>query len=320
MLAATMMIPAPRVLVLAIAAALALSCGGNAGPGPASGNAAKVVGKPGLAAVNLAWLAGRWVGEGTSEDWVVAGDALIGIGFGSRGSTTVFFEVMIAREIAGALTLTALPGGLKAVDFAADELAEQTVGFANPKNDHPQRIRYHRDREILNVLVDGSNKPESETMAQRVESVPSPELDAVDRRFAADSADRGADSWAETYEPEGALWTRRSGMVAGTEAIRATMARVFEQNSTLDWEPTASGLSPTGDMGFTIGRYRLLRRAGTGDRQQNAERAVYQKLEGGYYVTVWRRQPDGAWRAVFDAGVPDPGFAGAAGTAGAGSE
>ena len=311
MLAGTMMEPTSywRVLVVTMLAAMAVSCGAKAGPGPATTGAAKGVGKPGLAAVNLAWLAGHWAGEGTSETWVVAGDALIGVGFGVRGTHTLFFEVMIAREIDGALTLTALPNGLKAVDFPADELQGQKVGFANPDNHHPQRIRYHRDQEILNVYVGGPNKPESETVAQRVDPVPSPALEEIDRRFAADAAARGADSWAETYEPEGAIWTRRSGFITGTEAIRANMAGVFESDSTLDWEPRASGLSPGGDMGFTTGRYRLLRRAGSGATA--ADKRVYQKLEGGYYVTVWRRQPDGAWRAVFDAGLPDPGIAGA---------
>ena len=63
--------------------------------------------------------------------------------------------------------------------------------------------------------------------------------------------------------------------------------------TTLAWAPAYAGISVGGDFGFTTGPFWARGRDGI----------------LGHYFTVWQRQPDGAWKWIFDAGtnVRDPG-------------
>lgn len=63
--------------------------------------------------------------------------------------------------------------------------------------------------------------------------------------------------------------------------------------TTLDWRPAYAGISRGGDFGFTTGPFLFRGREGI----------------AGHYFTVWKRQDDGSWKWIFDAGtsVSDPG-------------
>jgi len=58
-------------------------------------------------------------------------------------------------------------------------------------------------------------------------------------------------------------------------------------DKTLAWWPAYAGIARSGDFGFT-----------TGPVLSGDDRDV-----GLHYFTVWRRQPDGAWKWIFDGGV-----------------
>jgi len=51
-----------------------------------------------------------------------------------------------------------------------------------------------------------------------------------------------------------------------------------------------------GVLGMTTGRFER-RWVGTEGKPQHRK---------GTYVTIWKKQPDGAWKVVFDTGSPDP--------------
>lgn len=242
-------------------------------------------------------MVGHWEKGPSSETWVVSGDSLIGIGMGIRDARTEFFEVMVIDAGDKGLTFTAMPNGLRSVNFATESLSDQAAAFRSPDNPFPKSIAYRRDGESLAVQLHGEGRPDSSFAYSPGERDPSPVLEQADRVFAADSASRGADAWADAFVPDGVLWTRNSGRVEGREAIRAAMSPVFAGGeSGLEWQPTASGMSPRGDLGFTVGRYRLTRLRDGGEADT---------LQSGTYVSIWRRQKDGAWRVVFDTGVPD---------------
>jgi ketosteroid isomerase-like protein len=63
--------------------------------------------------------------------------------------------------------------------------------------------------------------------------------------------------------------------------------------TTLDWRPAYAGIANSGDFGFTTGPFQIRGREGI----------------VGHYFTVWRRQANGEWKWIFDAGtdVRDPG-------------
>ncbi|MEM9492717.1 MAG: DUF6265 family protein [Myxococcota bacterium] len=253
---------------------------------------------PGPLALRLSWLEGHWRAERTSETWHSAGNIMVGIGFGVRDQRTAFFEVMVIGQVDGAILLTALPNGLKATDFTTIAVSARQAAFSNPANEFPKNLRYTRTDGSLTATLSGGSRPEATFTYQRQTGEPAPELLAADKRFAADAARRGGTAWTDHITPSAALWSRNSGLIDGAPAISAVMNRMLgDTGARLEWQPFASGLSPRGDLGYTIGRYHLL--------QRDRAAAAIDLFETGSYALIWRRQDDGAWRVIFDVGVPD---------------
>jgi len=113
-----------------------------------------------------------------------------------------------------------------------------------------------------------------------------PSADAViaaERAFAADAAARG---WAAAFRSHAAAdaMTLSPGPVNAHEAL----ARIDgDGETTLDWRPAYAGIARSGDFGFTTGPFLFRGRDGV----------------AGHYFTVWRLEPDGTWKWIFDAGT-----------------
>jgi ketosteroid isomerase-like protein len=72
--------------------------------------------------------------------------------------------------------------------------------------------------------------------------------------------------------------------------------------STLEWEPVFSYVAASGDMAYNYGPYKYTATDANGNQQTGY----------GYFVTVWKKQPDNRWKFVLDAGnvsPPNPFFA-----------
>ena len=63
----------------------------------------------------------------------------------------------------------------------------------------------------------------------------------------------------------------------------------------LTWEPIFADVSRAGDLGYTTGPWEF-RKNGPDDKV----------AAQGNYVTIWKKQSDGAWRAVLDTGISNP--------------
>ena len=79
------------------------------------------------------------------------------------------------------------------------------------------------------------------------------------------------------------------------EAFLKRPAPVTRPPVTLYWEPVFADVSRAGDLGYTTGPYRL--------SDQSAERRPTQH---GYYFSIWKRQPGGAWKVALDVGIKTP--------------
>lgn len=84
----------------------------------------------------------------------------------------------------------------------------------------------------------------------------------------------------------------RPGPVPGREFIAARPSPPVE----LTWWPVYVEVAASGDLGYTTGPY-VLRETGQGPGGET---------QTGYYVTMWRRQADGAWKVVADLGATTP--------------
>jgi ketosteroid isomerase-like protein len=63
----------------------------------------------------------------------------------------------------------------------------------------------------------------------------------------------------------------------------------------LTWSAYCTDVSDDGTMGFNYGRYEA-RTPGPGGKVS---------VHTGWFLTIWKRQPDGSWKYVMDNGAPD---------------
>ena len=113
----------------------------------------------------------------------------------------------------------------------------------------------------------------------------------ADLQFAKAVADRSPDRFLSFVADDATFFGGR-GVSHGKQEVAASWAALLQEGGpTLTWAPDEARMSGAGDLGYTIGTY-LLRSPGEPGSA------------GGRYVTIWRRQADGAWRVVVDIGTP----------------
>jgi len=120
------------------------------------------------------------------------------------------------------------------------------------------------------------------TLAQNADAAP---VVAAERAFAADFPALGlAGSFSKWSMPDAVIIT--GGQARTSAELFADAPQTRQPGEPLiEWWPVFAGISMSGDLGFT-----------TGPAAQDGNRY-------GHYFTVWKRQPDGQWRWVYDGGV-----------------
>lgn len=125
------------------------------------------------------------------------------------------------------------------------------------------------------------------------EAVDAGRLVAQEEAFARAARERGTRAAFLEFLAEDSVIVR-PGEVAGREYWQHSK----DDRSILQWYPSRAVVSTSGDFGYTLGPWASGRR---GARQ----RAF------GHYVKIWRREPDGELRAVFDGSISHPHRSGA---------
>lgn len=80
----------------------------------------------------------------------------------------------------------------------------------------------------------------------------------------------------------------------GLDAVRHRLGAT-PPDVKLSWAPMFVDVSADGTLGYDYGRYEMRRKAADGK----------EIVRGGFFLTIWKRQPDGTWRYVMDNGAPD---------------
>ena len=116
----------------------------------------------------------------------------------------------------------------------------------------------------------------------------------AERSFARTSVERGVrEAFLAFFADDGINFqphptnTREAYLKRPAPAVRPPV--------TLYWDPVFADVSRAGDLGYTTGPYRL--------SDQSAER---KPTRHGYYFSIWKRQPDGAWKVALDVGIQTP--------------
>ena len=121
------------------------------------------------------------------------------------------------------------------------------------------------------------------------------ELVAVEHAFAAMAQDKGILPAFEHFAaPDAAFIDTDPRQFRGLEAVRKRMGGM-PPGTRLTWSPSFTDVSDDGTLGYNYGRYESRGKGTDGN----------EVVRGGFFLTIWKRQPDGSWKYVMDTGAPD---------------
>jgi ketosteroid isomerase-like protein len=121
----------------------------------------------------------------------------------------------------------------------------------------------------------------------------------LEARFAKDVLERGGAGFADWFAEDGV--TLGNGVAPSVGRVAITKSSNWNpKNYQLTWTPTDAMMGPSGDFGYTWGHFE--------GHSKNANGKPI--TTSGRYITVWRKQADGQWKVVLDAGANEPPSAG----------
>jgi ketosteroid isomerase-like protein len=119
---------------------------------------------------------------------------------------------------------------------------------------------------------------------------------ALDAHFSDEVGARGFAAFDGFFAEDAVYLPTFEPRVEGKKAIMESFRPLFDDHTIkLTWTPLRGEVAASGDLGWTTGSYELTRIDDQGSPH----------VRRGKYVTIWRRQPDGSWKAVLDGGNPD---------------
>ena len=119
------------------------------------------------------------------------------------------------------------------------------------------------------------------------------ELLEADRAFAKMAYEEGRDTAFIEYMAEDVtIMPRKGALIRGKDEYRKLQAAVTAGEPVVRWKPFFADASQSGDLGYTMGTFQYFE-----SREDGAK-----VLSEGSYITIWKKQSDGSWKFVFDAG------------------
>jgi ketosteroid isomerase-like protein len=91
------------------------------------------------------------------------------------------------------------------------------------------------------------------------------------------------------FDDQGSMLSPNDPIATGKAAISKLIASDFSLGN-LTWQVDKAGVSKSGDLGYTSGRYIFSFKYPSGKPV----------TDNGKYLTVWKKQADGSWKVLFD--------------------
>jgi ketosteroid isomerase-like protein len=121
------------------------------------------------------------------------------------------------------------------------------------------------------------------------------EVAAMEDAFCAMTKEKGVLAAFEYFAaPDVAVLGPDPRKVRGLAAVRERMGP-DSPGVTVTWSAAFTDVSDDGTLGYNYGRYE--------SRSPGAD--GHEIIRAGWFLTIWKRQPDGTWRYVMDNGSPD---------------
>jgi ketosteroid isomerase-like protein len=120
---------------------------------------------------------------------------------------------------------------------------------------------------------------------------PVEEIRKIEKQFETDLNNMGADFAFEKYAAPNAVIRRQNdSLIHGPKAIKQFYSSENFKNAKAYWTPDYIDASQDGTMAYTYGKYRWTMTGKSGEVQEYR----------GVFHTVWKKQPDGTWKYVWD--------------------
>ena len=113
----------------------------------------------------------------------------------------------------------------------------------------------------------------------------------VERQFAEAVAEKGIAEGFLEFAADDAVQFRRTYVIEGKEAMRENYEKSPPNaNADLTWKPDFIDVAASGDLAYTYGKYVFSVTDSLGEVREST----------GIFHTIWKRQPDGKWKFVWD--------------------
>ena len=116
------------------------------------------------------------------------------------------------------------------------------------------------------------------------------EIIQTEKDFEKMAAEKGLPEAFSHYAADSAILNVRDSIIHGKPGIKNYYQSWTVSNVSLRWSPDFVDVSSSCDLGYTYGKYTFSFTDSTG-------RVLKSK---GIFHTVWKKQPDGTWRFVWD--------------------
>jgi ketosteroid isomerase-like protein len=116
-------------------------------------------------------------------------------------------------------------------------------------------------------------------------------LRQLEADFMKAAVERGADGYMAYYAEDAVEVPNGADAIHGKANIAKSMGFLNDKNNRLTWAPVDAGISSSGDLGWTSGTYEF--------RSVDKDKPT---VSHGKYTSIWKKQPDGSWKAVLDMG------------------
>jgi|SRR5579872_2312290 len=121
-----------------------------------------------------------------------------------------------------------------------------------------------------------------------------PELAQAETQFCIDTANDGVEGWMRWYTESSVELQEKP--LFGKAAIRDGMKDLLATPGLIFyWCATQAEVFPSGNKGFTTGRYHI----------ESVGKDGKTAAQDGTYLTVWVKQKDGSWKVQADTGAAD---------------
>ncbi len=139
---------------------------------------------------------------------------------------------------------------------------------------------------ILTLSCAQQQQPASDTRATDEAAIRAAEM-----AWSKAAAAKQLDATVAYYADDATVLAPNAPMASDKQSIRKTWTDMFATPGySMSWQATKVEVARSGDIGYSVGTYQM----GMHDPKGNP------MTDRGKYASVWRKQPDGNWKAIVD--------------------